>query len=539
MSFFTHPDLRQSLVQAVRSNGHNGLTTAQELRDFLGFVLDELETAEATQAAAGSHLAEAITSGYVRTGYAEAQAALNGAGDHGTATVYSLAYGAIATNDATTTVPGLVFPNTILITNLQGLSLYTPDANTDVLTFTGGTQVVNANHSTIITHPVVHQKGLGWTITAHSNVVQDVTIHDLHLIVQGIRTHGIYLTDPGRYQFSGSLTMGRVATSATQNSYYRWGIYNRQGTFVGRGTLTAYGTDASTVGPGLNGVDQRLFEVGSAATTTWEGSIQVYDDVSISLGTSATLTLREGVLNAQARTTGARPLFSSDGGTVVLENYAFLCRPGEEAIRADTVILRGSSVVVGTLSAAHIIDERPAVLSPAGVVHLDGAETITGPKTFANPVYAPAFVGDGSQLTLPTGPRCNAHGPGLGPLTGSTNPVILHFHTATGSYDVATGHFAPGKAGIYAITMGGLLHGTSVGGEMYLGLLINGSRFVMVQHWSFAVADANGGGTGYVEIELGPSDYVEALIYNDNGGQPYTVFETYYHTFFTARWLSA
>lgn len=333
--------------------------------------------------ASDRRLADAITSDYGRTFYDDAQSALDGAGDHGTANVYSLAYGAIQADDPTTTVPGLLFPNNVLITNLQGLNLYTPDANTDVLTFTGGTQIVNANHSAIITHPVLHNVGLGWTVTAHSNVVQDVTVNDLNILVQGIATHAIYLQDPGRYRFSGNITMGRVANSTTDYNYYRWGIYNRRGVFEGKGNLVGYGTDATTTGNGIHSVTQLLFTVSRGASTTWEGNISVYDDSAIDVNGNATLTLREGVLNAQQRTMGAGPLFYSGQGTIVLENYSVLCRPDEEAIRADIIILRGNSVVVGKINTQNLIDERPALPVPLklefafGVGYADSYTTTT------------------------------------------------------------------------------------------------------------------------------------------------------------------
>jgi hypothetical protein len=47
MSFLTTPDLRQQLAEAIRSGGQNGLTTAQDLRDFLALVLNELEAGAA------------------------------------------------------------------------------------------------------------------------------------------------------------------------------------------------------------------------------------------------------------------------------------------------------------------------------------------------------------------------------------------------------------------------------------------------------------------------------------------------------------
>ncbi|GAB3638770.1 hypothetical protein GCM10027422_43600 [Hymenobacter arcticus] len=379
MSELTIAALRQQLEQDIRSGGPDGLTTAADVRHFLGHLLDELATTETdqqtTQAAQGlasRHIAEAITQDYVRTAYPNAQAAIDGAGDHGTVTVYSLAYGAVAAGDPTTTVPGVVFPNNTLITNLQGLALYTPDANTDVLTFTGGTQIVNANHTTIICNPVRYNAGLGWTVAANSGAVQDVTIHDLHIVVQSVRTHALYLTSRGRYQFSGTIKLGRVAFWPEENYFTRWGIHNRQGTFLGKGSIEAYGTDAATVGTNTRGLTHALFAVGNNATTTWEGSIQLYDDVINTLGTNATLVLREGVLNAQARTAGMAPLFSAAAGsTIILENYTVLCRPGEEALHADTVILRGNSVVVGAINTMNLVDERPAAATGAALPTLE------------------------------------------------------------------------------------------------------------------------------------------------------------------------
>ena len=47
MSFLLNTTLRERLADAIRSGGQGGLTSAQDLRDFLGLLLDELEAAEA------------------------------------------------------------------------------------------------------------------------------------------------------------------------------------------------------------------------------------------------------------------------------------------------------------------------------------------------------------------------------------------------------------------------------------------------------------------------------------------------------------
>ena len=59
MSFLPNATLRQRLAAAIRSGGQGGLTSAQDVRDFLGLLLDELEAAEATPAAdnLGNHTA--------------------------------------------------------------------------------------------------------------------------------------------------------------------------------------------------------------------------------------------------------------------------------------------------------------------------------------------------------------------------------------------------------------------------------------------------------------------------------------------------
>ena len=71
MSFLLTSDLRQRLAATIRSGGRGGLTSAQDVRDFLGLLLDELEAAEAATLAPTAadvvHLAGAETITGVKT----------------------------------------------------------------------------------------------------------------------------------------------------------------------------------------------------------------------------------------------------------------------------------------------------------------------------------------------------------------------------------------------------------------------------------------------------------------------------------------
>jgi hypothetical protein len=84
MSFLTAIDLRAALQTAVRSAGHGGRTTAQDVRTILGLMLDELEAQHGAAPPAlefvfGSGYADACTAtcGSAQAGYYAAQRTSN------------------------------------------------------------------------------------------------------------------------------------------------------------------------------------------------------------------------------------------------------------------------------------------------------------------------------------------------------------------------------------------------------------------------------------------------------------------------------
>ncbi|MFD2788049.1 hypothetical protein [Hymenobacter rubripertinctus] len=318
-------------------------------------------------------IADAITSASVRTYYDTAQLAINGAGEGGTVNIYSTKY-------STPTTPGgafagLSFPAQTLTINMYGLALTSPDANTDILVFRGGFKTIfNGFNSTVITNSALagDPNGIGWTIWGRGNPGMDLTINNLDIILSTINSTGFVLSSAGTYKYTGNIDLALSPVSSTV-SRNRQAIYIASPgvlDFFGKGNITARGFAPElnvSKNPALNNC---IFDIrGATNNIYWEGNINAYEDVIIKMVAGSKLELTNGVLNAKGRVDGY-PLFSSSTGTVVLNNYSILCNAGEEAIRADTVILRGNSVVVGNIVATTIIDERPVATG-----HITGGVT--------------------------------------------------------------------------------------------------------------------------------------------------------------------
>jgi hypothetical protein len=449
----TLPELTAHIDETVRPAGGLPLISAADLNGVLHTLATELYPAPAVPleadlssnsptaapsvqavatalAASGQHLADAITSDYVRTTYPNAQAALNAAGAGGTANIYSMSYGS-SLSGAVTTITGVTVPAVNMMVNLYAIRADTQDANTDYLTFRGGAKhVVNAFDTTLNTLAArAGTSGAGWTINAVDNATQyDVTINNLHVNVNGCFTHVFYLTAPGSFKYSGDITVALNTTPKTPNigNYRRWVVNLRRGSFYGKGSIVAHGNDQSlfpTPQPDWNTV---IFDGGPNTSITWEGNVTVYEDAWIQLGNGATLTLRNGILDARNRATAASTLFhrnAGTGNTVVLENYALLCAPTAEAIQADTVILRGNTVVVGTLNATTIIDERPAAAAAAPPT----LEFVFGPG-YADSYTATCAGGQAGRYTS----HLLSNVAQVSYLRNGTEPLALPFSLAAG-----------------------------------------------------------------------------------------------------------
>lgn len=349
--------------------GGNAVVVEQDLtsnsRETVPSVAAVTTALKTANTAAYQRIADAITSTSQRTYYSSAQDALNGAGPGGTANLYSLSYVDPNPSDPTGTTKALVVPGPQMSVNMYGLNLLTPDANTDFIGFpTAGTYLFNGYNSTITQAVDTTSNGLGWTLTAYDyNHAYDITVRDVNIVLPGVAMSAIWFRSPGVFRYSGNIDSPYV-TSATNISDTKELVRCYVGSVIGKGTINAHGgVNLSRYGAPTTFY---IFNIIGNGTVDWTGDINAYDTTTIGLSVTATLILRNGMLDGTARKPSGLGLFNTPRqGTVILDNYSVLVDPSKTAISADKVILRGNTVVVGAIDANTIQDERP--LANAGI----------------------------------------------------------------------------------------------------------------------------------------------------------------------------
>jgi hypothetical protein len=225
--------------------------------------------------------------------------------------------------------------------NVYGVQLTSPGANQDIMTFRGKNIVVNGFGSTLSQLQGTAGTG-GWFAGVYPGQEVDVTVNNLNMYLQGSYSVGFALFGNGTVRYKGDVqSAGRYVVRLRPNT----GTMN----FQGQGIIRQ------------NGVSNlfQLESMGGTPTLTWDGDIYAYNASNIYMS-AGTLTLRNGILHAQQRDTGAEQVFVQYPGaitTVVLENYTILGTPGKTVLQASTIVLRGNSVVVGNMVGT-IVDER-------------------------------------------------------------------------------------------------------------------------------------------------------------------------------------
>jgi hypothetical protein len=244
--------------------------------------------------------------------------------------------------------------------NIYGVKLMSSSTGHDIITFRGGKSIVNGYHSTITQNTSAN--GGGWFIGTYSGlpVDADVIINDLNLDLVTYNSVGFALYGNGNYRYTGNITSaGRYIVKLASNKPTAF--------FQGEGSIYQTGSGY-------------IFWILNEARLEWRGDITAKDSSTI-LFESGTITLREGTLHAQERAVGAERVVTTNSAnsTLILENYSVLGVPGATVIEADTVILRGSTVIVGNIEATNLIDERPAQAVPfAGFSETDFNLTTVG-----------------------------------------------------------------------------------------------------------------------------------------------------------------
>jgi hypothetical protein len=295
--------------------------------------------------------ADVLRASRVRTAYPSAAAALAAATAPDVVSVYTPL--PLAETDLGSEI--LNVPAGVSLTLLTDVSR--PNQRTDILTLRGGSGVINGQHHAL--RETTPGNYTNWFIGNYPNVAVDYAIHDLHLDVHN--TVGLQVSAQGTIRYSGDITAAggdnSVSPSALPATVVVDTNYSRSGaapaTLLGRGTFRQAGGLLAIV----NG-QNCYFE--------WSGDVTASADARFELR-QGTLCLKNGLLHGGTRSAGAEKLVAKNGSDthLILENYTVLGTPGQPAIEADTVTLRGSTVVVGTIVATTIIDERPTASAPA------------------------------------------------------------------------------------------------------------------------------------------------------------------------------
>ncbi|MBX0293214.1 hypothetical protein K3G63_22405 [Hymenobacter sp. HSC-4F20] len=299
---------------------------------------NQLSTLQATTTVVNSNFANVVKPDRTTTYYSSAAAALLGASSGDTVNINApLSDPNVGGNQEQIRVKAGVN------VNLHTITVNAPSNVSDVLTFEGGSGVLNGDFATLN-----QVKSGGWVVGAYANAVVDYTIHNLNINVSGGNGTGFFLWGKATYRYSGTI-ISSLLTDAIR--------------------ITGNGQPAEFYGTGFlkqTGPGKVVQVVHSASVFEWKGDIQADDSSFIHTHhAGGKVHLKEGTLYSATRTAGAPPLIAGLG-TVTLTNYSVLGTPGQTAVQADTVILRGNTMVRGTIEAKNVIDERAMTSAPGG-----------------------------------------------------------------------------------------------------------------------------------------------------------------------------
>ncbi|MBX0293217.1 hypothetical protein K3G63_22420 [Hymenobacter sp. HSC-4F20] len=373
MSFKTKEELHNELFSAVRSNGIGGKTSAADLRTFLDSLLDELivRTEEGPGSGALTGFAEAPDNTVPAKVDGELQwvelvsqtdfalFARNRANvvhpdrtrtyypDHLTALQASKP-GDVVLIPAPIADPNLA-GNVAQIDIPEGVSVQTQGFPIGNLTSTGDALTLRAGKGQVLGggSVVYSNSGGAWGIGSYPNAPAasiDYDVLDLHFI-SAPGTSALTLQGGARVRYRGNITAHGQAVHLRYSA-----------SFSGEGTVVADGEGSALYA----NVSSQL---------TWTGKLVLNNRRTIGAANGSTVHLERCLVLSENRSPDAPVLIDgtyANNNTIILTNATVLGTPGQPVIVAPKVILRGNTVVVGTIDSAQIIDERPASVRGAG-----------------------------------------------------------------------------------------------------------------------------------------------------------------------------